>query len=146
MPTQQRCAYFKAPKEGEIGAVVHHMPYTILFADVEVHTVLAIFTRILHKMSMNFHQCTMFLCPPRAERNQRFLSVKNESIKFCCSGGFSNVPDLVEASILFIPTVFHVRSVSCHCLYHGFRASCAARVTRVTHSKRLILGVPLKTQ
>ena len=70
----------------------------------------------------------IFLCLPRAERNQRFLFVKNESIKFCCSGGFSNVPDVMEASVLFISTVFHVRSVSCRCLYLGFCAPCAARL------------------
>ena len=88
----------------------------------------------------------IFLCLPRAERNQCFLFVKNESIKFCCSGGFSNVPDVVEASVLFIPTVFHVRSVSCRGLYLGFRAPCAAHDTPVTRSKRLILGVPLETK
>ena len=88
----------------------------------------------------------IFLCLPRAERNQRFLFVKNESIKFCCSGGFSNVPDVMEASVLFISTVFHVRSVSCRCLYLGFRAPCAARVTRVTCSKRSLLGVPLELE
>ena len=43
----------------------------------------------------------VFLCLPRAERNRRFLFVKNESIKFCCSGGFSNVPDVMEASVFF---------------------------------------------
>ena len=75
-----------------------------------------------------------------------FLFVKNESIKFCCSGGFSNVPDVVEASVLFISTVFHVRSGSCRCLYLGFRAPCAARVTRVTCSRCSILGVPLETE
>ena len=75
-----------------------------------------------------------------------FLFVKNESIKFCCSGGFSNVPDVMEASVLFISTVFHVRSVSCRCLYLGFRAPCAARVTRVTCSKRSLLGVPLELE
>ena len=88
----------------------------------------------------------IFLCLPRAERNQRFLFVKNESIKFCCSGGFSNVPDVMEASVLFISTVFHVRSVSCRCLYLGFPAPCAARVTRVTCSKRSLLGVPLELE
>ena len=81
----------------------------------------------------------IFLCLPRAKRNQRFLFVQNESIKFCCSGGFSRVPDVVEPSVLFIPTVFHVRSVSSRCLYLAFRASCAACVTSVTRSKRLIL-------
>ena len=89
-------------------------------------------------------QWTIFLCLPRAERNQHVLFVKNESIKFCCSGGFSNVPDVMEASVLFISTVFHVRSVSCRCLYLGFRAPCATRVTRVTCSKRSLLGVPLE--
>ena len=88
----------------------------------------------------------IFLCLPRAERNQRFLFVKNESIKFCCSGGVSNVPDVMEASVLFISTVFHVRSVLCRCLYLGFRAPCAARVTRVTRSKRSLLGVPLELE
>ena len=91
----------------------------------------------------------IFLCLPRAERNQRFLFVQNESIKFCCSGGFSNVPDVMEASVLFISTVFHVRSVACCCLYLGFRVSCAARVTRVTRvtcSKRSLLGVPLELE
>ena len=88
----------------------------------------------------------IFLCLPRAERNRRFLFVKNESITFCCSGGFSNVPDVVEASVLFIATVFHVRSVSCRCLYLGFCAPCAARVTRVTCSKHSILGVPLEME
>ena len=86
-----------------------------------------------------------FLCLPRAEGNQRFLFLKNESIKFCCSGGFSHTPNVLEASILFISTVFHVRSVSCRCLYPSFRASCAARVPRVTHSKLLILLMPLET-
>ena len=86
----------------------------------------------------------IFLCLPRAEQNQRFLFVKNESVKFCCSGGFSNVPDVMEPSVLFISTVFHVRSVSCRCLYLGFRAPCAAPVTRVTCSKRSLLGVPLE--
>ena len=56
------------------------------------------------------------------------------------------MPDTVEASVLFISTVFHVRSVLCRCLYLGFRAPCAARVTRVTCSKRLILVVPLDTK
>ena len=92
------------------------------------------------------HDPVIFLCLPRAERNQRFLFVKNESIKFCFSGGFSNVPDVMEASVLFISTVFHVRSVSCRCLYLGFRAPCAARVTRVTCSKRSLLGVPLELE
>ena len=45
------------------------------------------------------------------EQNQLFLFVKNESIKFCCSEGFSHVPDFVEASVLFISTVFYVRSI-----------------------------------
>ena len=72
-----------------------------------------------------------------------FLFVKNECIKFCCSGGFTNVPDVVEASVLFISTVFQARSVSCRCLYLGFRAPCAARVTC---SKRSILGVPLEAE
>ena len=88
----------------------------------------------------------IFLCLPRAERNQRFLFDQNESMNFCCSGGFSNVPDVMEASVLFISTVFHMRSVSCRCLYLGFRASCAARVTRVTCSKRSLLGVPLELE
>ena len=88
----------------------------------------------------------IFLCLPRAKRNRRFLFVKNESIKFCCSGGFSNVPDIVEASVLFISNVFHVRSASRRCLYLGFRAPCAARVTLVTCSKRSILGVTLEDE
>ena len=88
----------------------------------------------------------IFLCLPGAKRNQRFLFPKNECIKFYCSVGFSHVPDVVEASVLFISTVFHVRGVSCRCLYLAFRASCAACVTRVTPSKRLILGVPLQTK
>ena len=91
-------------------------------------------------------QVAIFLCLPRAERNQRVLFVKNEYIKFCCSGGFSNVPDVMEASVLFISTGFHVRSVSCRCLYLGFRASCAARVTCVMCSKRSLLGVPLELE
>ena len=100
-----------------------------------------------HIETITFGRCLhIFLCLPRAERNQRFLSVKNESIKFCCSVGFLNVPDVVEASVLFISTVFRVRRVSCRCLYLGFRAPCAARVTRVTCSKRSILGVPLEIE
>ena len=90
--------------------------------------------------------CGIFLCLPRAERNQLFLFVKNESIKFCWSGGFSNVPDVMEPSVLFISTVFHVRSVSRRCLYLGFRAPCAVRVTRVTCSKGSLLGVPLELE
>ena len=76
----------------------------------------------------------MFLCVPHTEHNQHFLFVKNESIKICCSGKFSHVPDVVEASVLFISTVSHVRSVPCRCLYLAFRGSCAVRVTRVTRS------------
>ena len=87
----------------------------------------------------------IFLRLPRTERNQRFLFVKKESIKVCCSGGSWHVPDVVEASVLFFCTVFHVRNVLCRCLYLAFRASCAP-VTRVTRSKRLILGVPLETK
>ena len=49
----------------------------------------------------------IFLCLPRAEQNPRFLFVKNESIKFCCAAGFSNVPNVVEASVLFISIHFH---------------------------------------
>ena len=108
----------------------------------ELYTVFVPITR----MDICFVSCGIFLCLPRAERNQRFLFVKNESIKFCCSGGFSNVPDVMEASVLFISTVFHVRSASCRCLYLGFRAPCAARVTRVTCSKRSLLGVPLELE
>ena len=92
------------------------------------------------------HLGPIFLCLPRAERNQRFLFVKNESMKFFCSRGYSNVPDVVEDSVLFISCIFHVRSVSCRCLYLGFRAPSAARVTRVTCSKRSILGVPLEAE
>ena len=51
---------------------------------------------------------------------------------------------VVETSVLFLSTVFHVKRVSTRCLHHAFRASCAARVTLVTRSKRLILGVPVK--
>ena len=89
---------------------------------------------------------SIFLSLPREERNQRFLFVKNESIKFCCSGGFSNVPDVVETSVSFISTVFHVRRVLCRCLYLGLPTPCAARVTRVTCSKRVIPGVPLEAE
>ena len=85
-------------------------------------------------------------CLPRANRNRRFLFVKNESIKFCCSRGVLNLPDVVEASVLVICTVFHVRSVSCRCLYLGFRALCAGRVTPVTCSKLSTLGVPLEIE
>ena len=88
----------------------------------------------------------IFLCLQRAERNQRFLFVKNESIKFCYSGGFSNEPDVREASVLFSSTIFHVRSVSCRCLYLGFCPSCAARVTRVTCSKCSLLRVPVELE
>ena len=52
------------------------------------------------------------LCLRRAQQNQSFWFIKNESIKFCCSRGFSNVPGVVEASVFFISTVLHVRSVS----------------------------------
>ena len=88
----------------------------------------------------------IFLCLPRAERNQRFLFVKNESMKFCCSRGFFERAGRRGSIRSFISTVLHVRSVSCRCLYLGFRAPCAARVTRVTCSKLSILGVPLETE
>ena len=81
-----------------------------------------------------------------AEQNQRFLFVKNHSITFCCSGEFWHVLDVLEALVLFISTVFHVRSVSCCCFYPAFRASCAVRVTCVTCSKPSILGLPLGTK
>ena len=73
----------------------------------------------------------IFLCLPRAERNQRVLFVKNESIKFCCSAGFSNVPDVMKASVSFISTVFHVRSVS-------YVASTLAFVLRVPRVLRVL--------